>query len=208
MKLKYLKRIPVVAVLPLIFSGCADFGVLQPSEVTAVFYYLDSPMDTAQAEALQSDGIAVLVGPTSIAKYLDQPQIATWSNPNQLTFSETQRWAEPLEENINRVLIDHLSMELGSSQVGFLRVMSDIEWDYRVGYHIYQLIGTPGDKVHLQASWWVVSKDGETRRFDGSVFEEPVAGDYGDYPAYVRAIESLIGKWSKEVSVKIQEMDN
>jgi uncharacterized lipoprotein YmbA len=179
-------------------------SVLQPAVDSAVFYYLDSPMTAKQAADLSEDGPAVLIGQGSIAKYLDQPQIVTSSRPNEINYSETQRWAEPLDENITRVLIDHLALELGTSQVGFLRALRSMEWDYRIGYHIYHLTGAPGGTLRMQASWWIEQRDGGTKRIHEFIAEEPVDGDPSDYTAYVRTIETVIANWAREVAKAIK----
>ena len=46
------------------------------------------------------------VGPVTVPDYLDRPQIATRSSSSSLQFSEFDRWAEPLEKNLMRVLAD------------------------------------------------------------------------------------------------------
>jgi uncharacterized lipoprotein YmbA len=60
---------------------------------------------------------AISVGPVHLPGYLDQDQLVTRISQNRLTLSENARWAEPLEDNIGRVLALDLSMLLQTDEV-------------------------------------------------------------------------------------------
>jgi uncharacterized protein len=82
-----------------------------------------SPLAEAEAghaPAMSSPGSvqrAISVGPIHLPGYLDQDQLVTRISQNRLTLSENHRWAEPLEDNIARVLAQNLSMLLQTDQV-------------------------------------------------------------------------------------------
>ena len=56
-----------------------------------------------------AQGPVIGVGPITVPKYLDRPQIVTRSGRNQLALGEFDRWAEPLQDNVLRVLAENLA---------------------------------------------------------------------------------------------------
>ena len=57
------------------------------------------------------------VGPIHLPGYLDQDQIVTRISQNGFAFSDSDRWAEPLEDNIAHVLAQNLATLLQTDQI-------------------------------------------------------------------------------------------
>lgn len=70
-------------------------------------YYLLSALSQPSANA-SGQAPVIGVGPVTIPSHLDRSVIVTRSSANRLEVNTGHRWAEPLEENINRVLMDNL----------------------------------------------------------------------------------------------------
>ncbi|RCK46750.1 MULTISPECIES: membrane integrity-associated transporter subunit PqiC [Thalassospira] len=70
-------------------------------------YYLLSPMGQQMASP-SAQAPVIGVGPVSIPSHLDRSVIVTRSSANRLEVNAGHRWAEPLDENITRVLMDNL----------------------------------------------------------------------------------------------------
>lgn len=207
MSIHRITTICLTSCLLLAMAGCADLEVFKPTPDASKFYFLENESVSPDTVKLSNDGVAVLIGPSSVAKYLDQPQIVTFDGANQLDYSDLNRWGEPLEESINRLLIYQVAGDLGTSRVGNMRFMGDFDWEYKVGYHIYQLGGQLGGKVQMKISWWIISRDGQTSRYDGNIYEQPVAGKNPSYTAYVQAIEAMVEAWSADVSRALSEIN-
>jgi hypothetical protein len=60
---------------------------------------------------------AIGIGPIRLPGYLDEDQIVTRVSRNRLTLSENARWAEPLGDNIARVMAQDLSVLLPDNPV-------------------------------------------------------------------------------------------
>ncbi|HSH09703.1 MAG TPA: PqiC family protein [Oceanipulchritudo sp.] len=206
MNIQKFTTISLIPCLLLAMAGCADLEVFKPRPDESKFYFLENDSVSSSISSLSSEGLAVLVGPSSVAKYLDQPQIVTFDGANQLNYSDGNRWGEPLEESINRLLIYQIAGDLATSRVGNMRFMGDFDWEYKVGYHIYQLGGHLGGRVQMKISWWIISKDGQTSHYDGNVYEQPVAGNGSNYTAYVQAIEAIVEAWSVDVSKALVDL--
>ena len=101
----------VIAALALVLTGCSSTS---PSR----FFVLTS-QDRLVAGHLQSD-VSIGVGPIVLPHYLDRPQIVTRTGQNELRLAEFDRWAEPLTENVSRVLTEDLCKLLETEQVSIV----------------------------------------------------------------------------------------
>ena len=60
---------------------------------------------------------AVGIGPVTLPQYLDRPQIVERTGPNSLKIAEFDRWAEPLNNTVPRILVQNISQLLQSDRV-------------------------------------------------------------------------------------------
>lgn len=197
--------IATTTTLLILLAGCTGLDVLQPQPDDSVFYILGVETADAGQGPQQADRPAILVGPSSLAKYLDQSHIVSFEGTNELVYSDQHRWAEPLREGIDRLLINRLSADLATFQVATLRNQPGMVWDYRVGYQVQQLGGKPGDSVRLDIAWWIRSKDDSITNFKTSLTDEGLPGNSMNYRAYVQSIESLLDAWAAEVASAIRD---
>src|ERR671924_270261 len=95
----------------LIVEDCAS----QPSR----FYLLSAGpnTDTASPETSGQQGPTIGVGPVTLPRYVDRPQIVTRTGPYEIKLAEFDRWAEALDANFTRVLADNLSLLLPTARV-------------------------------------------------------------------------------------------
>ena len=109
--------------------------------------------------------------------------------------------ADPTEFH---VLEGGLSADLDTTRVTFLRMAGDLQWDYRVAYHIDRLGGTPGGTVQLRISWAVKDGAGDIRVHEESFYEAKAGGGSNDVDAYVAAIQTVLDAWAGEVAAAIR----
>lgn len=157
-------------------AGCV--GETQPSR----FYVLSATEPAAERAA---SGIAVSVGPVTLPKYLDRPEIVTRPTPNQLDLAEFDRWGGRLEDNVIQVLAEDLSRRLKTSRVSIFPPDPATGADVRVSVTIvsFERIGD-GDCV-LEARWRIADVVGNraptirtfraTRRASGASYDATVA---------------------------------
>ncbi len=102
----------------MLISGCA--GTSEPSKF---FLLLTLPEAGESGQSpVNSASPSVMVGPITLAAYLDRDQIVRRPGGNELTIDEFVRWGEPLQDNFYRVLIDNLSFLLNTAEIyGFNR---------------------------------------------------------------------------------------
>ena len=108
-----LRTVVSIGLLLAIVAGCAG-----PSPRSN--YYLLSALpdlETGEATTAAFDGLSVGIGPVSFPGYLDRPQIVIRTGPNEISFSEFDRWAEPLKNNFMRVLKEDLAELLKTDSI-------------------------------------------------------------------------------------------
>ena len=63
------------------------------------------------------DKIAIGIRTLKLPEYLLRDQIITRSEDNKIVLSEFDRWAEPLEANFKRVLVEDLSNDIPTNNI-------------------------------------------------------------------------------------------
>ncbi len=107
-----------------------------------------------------SDAALIGVGPIRFPKYLDRPQIVTRSTNAEIYLAETDRWAEPLQENFTRVLAENLSLLLGTERISIEPSRNHDDVDYRITAEILQFDAGDNGEVVLLVYWSIQSRDG------------------------------------------------
>jgi len=148
--------IPAIFLLCLLLlCGCASKS---PN-----YYVLHSLQNEAPGVkmAKADRNLTIGVGPVKIPEYLERPQMATRSTQNSLQFAEFDKWAEPLEKNLTRVLAENLAILLSTDRVGVFPWAGSMHVLYQVTVDVTQLEYTPDGKAILVASWSVFGGDGQ-----------------------------------------------
>src|ERR1035437_9411105 len=103
---KTIPHLIAIFFVAVIAAGCAS----SPSR----FYTLNATATADGSPALQC---AIAIGPVTVPALVDHPPITVQLATNRVAVDEFNRWAEPLNENIARVVAGNLSVLLGTSQV-------------------------------------------------------------------------------------------
>jgi uncharacterized lipoprotein YmbA len=161
-------------------------------------YYVLTPR--AANAAPQEGGPAIGIGPVVLPKYVDRINIVTTAGPQRLLLNEQNVWAEPLDENVMRVLGENLAALLGTERVHF------DPWphgavEYRVGVTVVHLTGTLGAEARLDALWTVRKEGDETILAARRTNLHHPAGD--DYDAYAAAVSDMLAELSREIAQAI-----
>ncbi len=158
-------------------TGC---GSSKPSR-----YYLLSALGPAES-AKQDRSVSVGIGPIEFPKYLDRPQIVTRGSRNRLYLGEFDRWAEPLEKNFTRVLVENLAVLLSTDDVVDYPWKRSMQIDYQIIVTVNRFDAAKGGNTVLNVRWTVSDGDGRTIIPPrASRIAMPAAS--ADYEAIVRA---------------------
>jgi len=171
------------------------------------YYILNSLQSGApSAEKVRAENdLTIGVGPVKIPAYLDRPEMATRSAADSLQFAEFDKWAEPLERNLTRVISENLAILLSTNRVGVFPWLNSAQVQYQVTVDITQLERMPDGKVILAARWNILGDQGENMLvIESSRFSIPIeSAGYGAMAsAESRAVEAL----SREIAAAIRSL--
>jgi len=193
-------RFAIALVTMMLIGGCGGSK--------AANYYILHSIENPGPEARESgreQEPAIGVGPVKIPDYLDRPQMATRSSNNSLQFAEFDRWAEPLEKNLTRVLADNLSVLVPSESVRVFPWAKAMPVQYQVTLEVMQLEKISDEKVILDARWNILGNNGEkllVSRRSKLVLPVESAGFEGTASAESRAVEAL----GREIAAEIRSL--
>ncbi len=183
----------------LVLFGCA--GKSPPSN----FYLLSSAVDYDAASLVQTtdNAISIGVGPIRLPKYLDRPQIVTRVSENQVRLTEFDRWAEPLESNLSRVLAENLGMKLSTDRVFEFPWGTESRVDVQVKLVVLRLDSeSPGNLV-LTTHWSLLGADGRKMLF-AKTSQYQVPTQTGSYNEVVAAASLAVERLSEEIADRIR----
>jgi uncharacterized lipoprotein YmbA len=193
----------VILVAPL--SGC---GTTQPS----TFYILTPTTQARQSvgNPAAEQGPIIALGPIDIPDYLNRPQIINYVNENTLNVDEFHRWAEPLENNISRVLAINLSAMIPTDRIVIFpwkQLRTQIEFDYRISAQVARFESTTDNTVALTVRWVVTSGDYKNiLAVKKSQIVEAVQGQ--EYSAIITAHSRALEKLSVEIAQVIHDLQS
>lgn len=180
----------------LLICGCA-------TSPTPRFYLL-RPEGTKSTPAA-ADAPTVVVRPVEIADYLDRPQIVIRKSSREIAHAQFDRWAEPLDKQLNLYLTVSLANEVQNFNVKFFPMNEEEEAKYEVDVDIFSLDGTPEGEVNLDAKWKIrtTGKDSRTVKEARINLTKPCLEQ--GIPGVVAATEQLISDLSKTIAAELKE---
>ncbi|WP_052065911.1 PqiC family protein [Thalassospira australica] len=165
-------------------------------------YYLLSPIVQASGNPTSAQPV-VGVGPVSIPSYLDRSTIVTRSSANRPVVNSGHRWAEPLGENINRVLMDNLDQTGIASRLEVFPWTSRDQVDWQIVLDIDRFERQADGKVILTARWKLVSfesgKIAKAAKY--SKVSTPVDGTIENT---VVAMSTLLADLTSEIAIQVR----
>ena len=189
MKRKILRCVLLMSVL---LGACG-------TTVPPVYYSLE---DQAMSVAARATTPRVAIIQAKLSDALDRPQLLIRSAGNRLQLSEQRRWAEPLRQEIPRVVADDLGRLLDSSGVAALPVDVDrFAADFRVQLDVQRLDVVAGQGADLDLLWLLEPRQGKVT-VGRSTLREPLAA--GDDPAApVAALRRALARASADIATEI-----
>jgi len=181
----------------MLFAGCAGNA---PSR-----YYVLSPLAGEGKVTSEESCVSVGMGPIKLPEYLNRPQIATRTAPNELVLSYFDLWAEPLTDSVPRILAENISRLVCTREVALFPWKPSRVPDYRVEVELLQMDGTLGGTVFLEA-WWTIFTGGEKKAcvIKRSSYSEPVTGK--GYDTLVQAHSHLLAALSHDIAGALEEL--
>lgn len=191
----------ILLCLVLAFSGCSG------SEANR--YYLlkaEAPQDPSCLGTPSGPDLGV--GPVKIPDYLNRYQIVSRTTGSGVIIAQFDRWAEPLDSGISRVMAEDLSRLLCARTIHLFPWKAGTAIDYRVEAEILRLDGTAGGEAVLDAQWSVSRVGQERKVLMTRIFRVTEKTGQDGYDGIARAHNSMIGLLNREIAAGITELRN
>ena len=147
------------------------------------------------------------IDPVNMPEYLDRPEIVSRGSGNELELGEFDRWAEPLDRNIERVVAQNLSVLLDTDRVFVLPARRRLDLRYRVEIDILRFNLVKQVETLLEVRWTVL--DGAAERellIAKSTYASPVAVQ--NYDTVVSSMNENLAELSREIATAISSLDS
>jgi uncharacterized protein len=170
------------------------------------FYMLNplAPADGISPAAQAERGPVIGLGPITLPRYLDQPQIVSRASRHQLLLGELDRWAEPLQGNFSRVLAENLSLLIPTDHLFVQEWPRSVTLDYQVKVDVQHFDGWLGGESVLIARWSLLDRAEHELVSRKVHLNAPASGH--DYEAMVVAMNQLLDTLSRDIATAIQRL--
>ncbi len=133
--------------LPITLAGC---GSDKPTRLYVLNATVERPATTSP------DGVAIGIGPITLPKYLDRPEIVTRVNGNSLSQANFDQWGGDLNDNITRVLAADLSNLLATDRVSLYPWKDGAPVDYQITLDVNRFEQDADGSTVLNVFWSIV----------------------------------------------------
>lgn len=206
--MKKMKKIYWIQTAVILMFSLSILGGCLPKPSAPTKLYILSPLASPGVEMHnEADTIfmTIGVGPVHLPEYLDRPEIVTRINPNEIKLAELDIWAEPLQVNFTRVLVENISKLLSTEPVAVFPWRASPEIDFQIDIEVVRLDGDIAGKAFLIAQWSILKSSNKSILFSKkSQYTESVGGT--GYSALVAAQSRMIGAFSHDIAEAIKSL--
>ena len=192
----------------IIFLALALAGCLGGQSPPTNFYMLSSfsPSPAGRSPATKEARIHIGLETVVVAEYLNRNEIVVNLDNTVYRLAEFNQWAEPLSNNLTRVLEQNLiNLLRGDSIDVFLASQSSIPFDYRLEIDVIRLDGNLADQATLVVQWALLEgEEDNLKLMRQSRYQEPAADN--TYKALVLAKSRTIEKLSRDLAAAIKKV--
>jgi uncharacterized lipoprotein YmbA len=169
---------------------------------------------TTRSAAVSTQEIPIGIGPVTLPKYLDRPQVITHVATNSLAQADLDQWGGDLADNITRVLATNLANLLNTERVSLYPWTNGAPIDYQITLDVAKFeLDSDGSSV-LDVFWSLVKpSDGKVLAMRRSTYREggtnvaalgPIDGATRSYDAVAAAMSSNLEALSRDIAMTIK----
>jgi uncharacterized lipoprotein YmbA len=195
----YSKLVIVALLLPTLV-GCSS----SPTRL----YVLSADAEKSQTASAQ--GVSIGIGPVTLPKYVDRPQMVTRVASNSLSQGDFDQWGGDLNDNITRVLATNLANLLGTDRVSFYPWKDPTVVGYQVTLDITQFDPAPNGGATLDVFWSISSpSSGKILLMRRSTYQEngtlAASGPADTHAAAAAAMSRDLEALSRDIAAAIRQ---
>ena len=167
------------------------------------FYLLNSAgNDRNKTEAFPE--ISFYVNEVRLAQYLQDNRMVDRPNDEVIEFRENERWGEPLEVGISRVVGQNLSTIVGTLNYGVFPHRKKFGLNLEIELTVDRFEKISDQLVQVKAFWEIKLKDGRSER---NIFERNFKINGPENRDEVRALSEALFAISKKMGEAIIQFD-
>ena len=176
----------------LTLTGCPGNA---PTRLYVLTATTDKPASTSP------EGLAIGVGPITLPRYLDRPQIVTRVEANSLDQANLDQWGGDLNDNITRVVATNLSNLLATDRVSLSPWKDGAPLDYQVTLDVSRFEQDKDGNAVLNVFWSIVNpKDGTVLLMRRSSYTQP-AGEPASQSDNARPFDAQAAAMSRDLAL-------
>ena len=180
-------------------TGCG--GISKPTT-----FFMLSPIDMESGErSTTKDEISILVGPITVPVYLNRDQIVVRQPGVEVSVNDFDHWAEPLSDNLKRVLVANLSTLLSSSQVYNREHRNLPDTKYQLTIDISRFDNSAEGAGVLLAFWTLSDRKGKVLKREKSLIT--AQSSTAEIESYVEALNELVSEFSRQLAGEIKGIE-
>jgi len=145
------------------------------------------------------------VGPITVPEYLQQPQIVSRLEGNNVKVNEFQRWAEPLQDAVERILTQNLALLVPSETISTYPWTADTRVDYRVIVEVVCFEPEPGGESVLLARWRITNKD-DSKTYIARTAQYHYPSNLKNYNEMVASMNQNLSHLSQDIAEHIRHL--
>ena len=173
-------------------------GCLGPRQDHSAFFLLSSLPVVAEGSPV---AVVLGLGPIMLPGYLDRPQIVIRLSENEIALTASDRWAEPLRDNMSRALKENLSKLLTTNSFVDYPWYESAAPDYGIAVEVRRFEADPSGNVVLDAIWHL-TQSGTVIDTQTSVIVDSAGGP--ERTATVAAQSRAWAELSREIAAAIR----
>ena len=187
----------IVAVCFLVLAGCGSSPAVH-------YYTLETINSRVTQDAAGSPIMAV--GAFRLPEYLNRSQMVSRGAGAEMIVDDVNRWAEPLDASLHRVLASNLDVLLESMVVIAYPGVAAVDVEYRLIGRIDRFTPDANGLVVLDVQWAVTDSAGTIRLPPRRASFESQAARPGDAGARAQAMSDVLAQFSRDIAGEVDRV--
>jgi uncharacterized lipoprotein YmbA len=186
----------------LALSGC----ITAPDTPAPRFYRLEA-LDSIQAGASSklASNVIIGVGPVGIPEYQNRPQIVTQNENKMLTIAQFDRWGEPLDLALARLVSDNLTALLEGATIKTYPWNLAIPVKYQLVLDVVKLESQLDKDLFFTVQWSILDAQAN-KMIMMKKSEFRLAIDPHNYSGLVKTLSQAATSLSREIAKAFEEL--
>lgn len=183
-------------ILMLVVLALAGCFMPESNHVEPNFYLLSNTLQDQNQSKINQDH-SFYLREIELPRYLKDSRLVVRPTPHTIKFRDVDRWGEPLEDGIARVLAMNLQDQFNDSRYSIFpnRRKEGLRWDLAVSFSSFERIAN--NRVSIAAKW--TARGNDRKDISGSFSLEYVLTLPGDESDELKAYNLALYSLSKNI---------